>query len=164
MIPLILLILVGSGTGVLAWQLNRRFDAIQTISTPAPLVSGDRFGGDAALEIDTGPAQSALREPGATAATRTAESPLRTETPGLALDSDGADSITVLLMGVDARPGEAIDTDARPDALAVLHADRTRGTCRMLAVPRDTRIDLPGYGKSKANHALVLGGIPYQPL
>jgi len=67
-------------------------------------------------------------------------------------------------MGVDARPGEAIDTDARPDAIAVLHADRTRGTCRMLAVPRDTRIDLPGYGKSKANHALVLGGIPYQEM
>ncbi len=64
MIPLILIILVGSCTGVLAWQLNRRFDAIQKISTPEPLVSGDRFGGDADLEIDTGPAQSALREPG----------------------------------------------------------------------------------------------------
>lgn len=164
MIPLILLILVGSGAGVMAWQVNRGFDAIRKISTPAPLISGDRIGGDAALEIDTGPAQSALRKPAATVATRSMESPPLTASQGAAPDNDGADSITVLLMGVDARPGEAIDTEARPDAIAVLHADRTRRTCRMLAVPRDTRIELPGYGKSKANHALVLGGIPYQQM
>ena len=164
MIPLVLLILLASGAGVMAWQVSRRFDAIQRISTPAPLVSGDRIGGDAALEIDTGPAQSALRKPATTVVTRSMESPLLTASQGVAPNTDGADSITVLLMGVDARPGEAIDTEARPDAIAVLHADRTRGTCRMLAVPRDTRIDLPGYGKSKANHALVLGGIPYQQM
>lgn len=164
MIPLILLILIGSGAGVMAWQLNRGFDAIRTISTPQPLVSGGRFGGDAALEIDTGPAQSALRKPAAAVATRSTESPLLTGSQGVASETDGSDSLTVLLMGVDARPGEAIDTDARPDVIAVLHADRARGTCRLLAVPRDTRIDLPGYGKSKANHALVLGGIPYQQM
>jgi LCP family protein required for cell wall assembly len=72
--------------------------------------------------------------------------------------------MTILLMGVDARPGEAIDIGVRPDALAVLHLDPATGSCRMLAIPRDSRVDLPGYGLSKINHALAVGGIPYQEL
>jgi LCP family protein required for cell wall assembly len=67
-------------------------------------------------------------------------------------------------MGVDARPGEPIDISTRPDALMVLHLNATRGTCRILSIPRDTRTELPGYGQSKVNHALVVGGIPYQKL
>ncbi len=68
---------------------------------------------------------------------------------------------TFLLMGVDARTGEAIDVGVRPDALAVLHLDND-GSCRMLAIPRDSRATLPGYGTSKINHALAVGGIPYE--
>lgn len=216
LIPLVLLIMAGSGTGVFAWRLNQSFATIQEVTTPEPQVSGDRFGVDTSLRIDTGPARAALRDSSSTAegiaqeqgltsppettvvsgverAAITAETPGppdRPTSPGTATDAsaqgaqrdgraasvtetpamtrgatstrDSQNSMTVLLMGVDARTGEAIDTDARPDALAVLHVDRTKGTCRMLAVPRDTRVELPGYGKSKVNHALVLGGIPYQ--
>lgn len=68
---------------------------------------------------------------------------------------------TFLLMGVDARSGESIDIGVRPDALAVLHLDDD-GSCRMLAIPRDSRATLPGYGMSKINHALAIGGIPYE--
>nr|MBA2758439.1 LCP family protein [Chloroflexia bacterium] len=68
------------------------------------------------------------------------------------------------LMGVDARPGEPIDVEVRPDTLAVLHLNGETGSCRMLSVPRDTRTELPGYGLSKVNHALAIGGIPYQAL
>ncbi|MEJ7839579.1 MAG: LCP family protein, partial [Thermomicrobiales bacterium] len=74
----------------------------------------------------------------------------------------GEDTLNILLMGVDATEGEAIDISVRPDALAVLHLDRETGSCRMLAIPRDTRVDLPGYGLSKINHALAVGGVPYQ--
>jgi LCP family protein required for cell wall assembly len=74
------------------------------------------------------------------------------------------DGITVLLMGVDARDGESIDIGVRPDSLAVLHIDQSTGDCRMLAVPRDSRATLPGYGESKINHALAVGGIPYEML
>ncbi|MGI8975632.1 MAG: LCP family protein [Thermomicrobiales bacterium] len=74
------------------------------------------------------------------------------------------DSVTILLMGVDARPGEPIDVEVRPDTLAVLHLNGETGSCRMLSVPRDTRTELPGYGLSKINHALAIGGIPYQAL
>lgn len=71
------------------------------------------------------------------------------------------DGVTILLMGVDARDAEAIDVGVRPDALALLHIDAA-GSCRMLAIPRDSRVMLPGYGQSKINHALAVGGIPYQ--
>lgn len=74
------------------------------------------------------------------------------------------DSVNMLLMGVDARPGQAIDGDVRPDSLSVLHVDGTTGVCRILSVPRDTRTELPGYGLTKINHALALGGVPYETL
>lgn len=74
------------------------------------------------------------------------------------------DSTAILLMGVDARPGEPIDAGVRPDSLAVVFLDGNDGSCRMLSIPRDTRTELPGYGQSKINHALSVGGVPYQML
>jgi LCP family protein required for cell wall assembly len=71
-------------------------------------------------------------------------------------------SMTVLIMGVDAREGEAIDIGVRPDSLMVLHLNATSGSCRLLSIPRDTRTDLPGYGMTKVNHALAVGGVDYQ--
>jgi LCP family protein required for cell wall assembly len=71
-------------------------------------------------------------------------------------------SMTVLLMGVDAREGEAIDIGVRPDSLMVLHLNANSGSCRLLSIPRDTRTDLPGYGMTKVNHALAVGGVDYQ--
>ncbi len=76
--------------------------------------------------------------------------------------SDG--SITMLLMGVDAREGEQIDFGVRPDSLSVLHINTEANTCRVISIPRDTRTDLPGYGQSKINHALSVGGVEYQML
>jgi LCP family protein required for cell wall assembly len=74
------------------------------------------------------------------------------------------DAITILVMGVDARPGEPIDQGVRPDSLMVVRLNPDTGSCRVLAIPRDTRVDLPGYGQSKINHALAVGGIPYEQL
>jgi len=85
---------------------------------------------------------------------------LAQSTPG-ASDQDG---INILLMGVDARPGESIDVGVRADSLGVLHLDEQTGTCRILAVPRDSRVDMPGYGNTKINHALAVGGIPFEQL
>ncbi|MDQ3655321.1 MAG: LCP family protein [Chloroflexota bacterium] len=74
------------------------------------------------------------------------------------------ESFTVLVMGVDARPGSPIDIGVRPDVLMLVRFDPTTQSCRALSVPRDTRVELPGYGQSKINHALMVGGIPYQIL
>jgi LCP family protein required for cell wall assembly len=67
-------------------------------------------------------------------------------------------------MGVDAREGSPIEIGVRPDALMILRLDPQAGTCKGLAIPRDSLVELPGYGETKINHALMLGGIPYQQL
>jgi LCP family protein required for cell wall assembly len=91
---------------------------------------------------------------------------IRSIVPPEALDVEiqksDEDSMTILIMGVDAREGEAIDIGVRPDSLMVMHLDAATGSCRLLSIPRDTRTDLPGYGMTKVNHALAVGGIDYQ--
>jgi LCP family protein required for cell wall assembly len=71
-------------------------------------------------------------------------------------------SMTILIMGVDAREGEAIDGGVRPDSLMVVHLNPDSSACRVLSIPRDTRTELPGYGLTKVNHALAVGGIDYE--
>lgn len=104
--------------------------------------------------------QFATPDPGSPAGVALTTS--RSELPAVAPTADG--SVTVLLMGVDARPGEEIDIGVRPDSLEVLHINGQAGTCRVLSIPRDTRTLLPGYGQSKINHALAVGGVDYEQL
>lgn len=84
------------------------------------------------------------------------------DSPGLEIQESAEGSMTILLMGVDAREGEAIDIGVRPDSLMVLRLNASTGGCRILSIPRDTRTELPGYGMTKVNHALAVGGIEYQ--
>ena len=70
--------------------------------------------------------------------------------------------MTILVMGVDAREDESIDGSVRPDSLMLVHLNPAANSCRVLSIPRDTRTELPGYGLSKVNHALALGGIEYE--
>ena len=55
-----------------------------------------------------------------------------------------------------------IDVGIRADAIALFRFDPEDRSCRILAIPRDARAELPGYGLSKINHALAVGGVPYQ--
>jgi LCP family protein required for cell wall assembly len=171
LVPMLLLLLAAMGMLAVGWRVNSSVSTIQQVSTPAPLVSGDRLGGDKTTSIDTEPARQAVRSypeqrtsgGGANGVGNT----ISNLTGGAAIaaglqEEPSARTMNILLMGVDARPGEAIDIGVRPDALAVLHLDAQTGSCRMLAIPRDSRVELPGYGLSKINHALALGGIPYQ--
>ena len=106
-----------------------------------------------------------------------ADSPSSTQAAGTASGDNGNhssvstplpplpdDGVNILLMGVDARPGEPIDSKVRSDSLAVLHLDEATGSCRILAIPRDSRVSMPGYGNTKINHALAVGGIPFEQL
>ncbi len=69
--------------------------------------------------------------------------------------------MTILLLGSDARPGEEIDA-VRADIIVVLRLDPASGSCRLLSIPRDTRVNIPGIGETKINHALMEGGVPLQ--
>lgn len=114
------------------------------------------LGSDVPAEATTrrwnGPRQAAAGDPSALGAAALA-----------AVAQPGTPSpLTILLLGVDARPGESIDSGVRADAIAVLRLDPERRSCHLLTIPRDTRVELPGYGLSKINHALSVGGVPYQ--
>ena len=68
-----------------------------------------------------------------------------------AIDSD---IFTVLLLGVDAEgPGPA-----RADTIMLAFVDRKEGEIRLLSIPRDTYVSIPGHGRTKINHASVYGG------
>lgn len=82
----------------------------------------------------------------------TAQSP--EATPGVA-----SQPLTILLLGADARPGDPID-GVRSDIMAVVHLDPAERSCRLLSIGRDTRVEIPGIGFTKINHALMEGGVP----
>lgn len=64
---------------------------------------------------------------------------------------------TILLMGVDKRPGWKLNA-TRSDVMIVLHVDAKTGRLVLLSVPRDTRVDLSRYGIQKINAAFPFGG------
>lgn len=159
-------------------QAESTFNELQRISTPPDQVtiqdqSGDEIA-DNGVPIDTGPAQQALADAGVEpdgadlGGLRDRASNLGGLAEGAAVAAGVRDpsteALTILVMGVDARPGAQIDIAVRPDALMVLRLDPATQSCRVLAIPRDTLVNLPGYGQTKVNHALMVGGIPYQRL
>ncbi len=85
----------------------------------------------------------------------------RTATAG-SLQDNSSKPMNILLLGSDARPGEQIDKGVRSDIIAVLHLDPSTGICRLLSIPRDSRVDVPGYGLTKINHAMMEGGVPLE--
>jgi len=62
---------------------------------------------------------------------------------------------TVLLLGTDHRSGE---TAARADTIILSRVDPEEGRVWMLSIPRDTRVEIPGYGVDKINAAHFYGG------
>lgn len=128
------------------------------IATPGATPVGDGTGGFEIVDLTGTPRAMTVAATPEPEPTRPASFVLRP-----VRESEGS-TLNVLLMGVDAREGQAIDGEVRPDSLSVLHVDGETGSCRILAIPRDTRTELPGYGLTKINHALALGGVPYEIL
>jgi LCP family protein required for cell wall assembly len=65
------------------------------------------------------------------------------------------DSITVLLLGTDSRPGETV---GRTDTIIVARVDTAENRLSLLSIPRDTRVNIPKHGMDKINSANVYGG------
>lgn len=65
------------------------------------------------------------------------------------------DSITVLLLGTDSRPGETV---GRTDSIIVAHVSTAENRLSLLSIPRDTRVNIPKHGMNKINAANVYGG------
>lgn len=70
---------------------------------------------------------------------------------------DGKERFTVLLMGLDGRPGEA-NAQCRTDTLMVISIDPVNSRIGILSIPRDTYVEVPGYaGLRRINEACPLG-------
>lgn len=179
-IPLLVVILSTTLAGVLTYRARATIDKVQQLSTIPVTISDSTQSEDSAptsMTFDTGPAREALETAGISSenggggllgGVRDAASDVGDLASGAAVAAGvkdpATDALTILVMGVDARPGAPIDIGVRPDALMVLYLNPTVGVCRGLAIPRDALAVLPGYGQTKINHALMLGGIPYQQL
>jgi len=63
--------------------------------------------------------------------------------------------VSVLLLGVDQRPGER----GRSDSIMVMTLNPTQNESRLISIPRDTKVDIVGHGTNdKINHAYSFGG------
>lgn len=64
----------------------------------------------------------------------------------------GTERVTVLVMGIDRRPGE--DENGYPtDSMLLLTVDPVAKTAAMLSIPRDLWVEIPGYGVDRINTA-----------
>ncbi|MBD2230216.1 LCP family protein [Phormidium tenue] len=70
--------------------------------------------------------------------------------------------VNILVMGIDevpnAQPNSADTFAGRTDTLLLVRVDAEAGTLNVMSIPRDTRVQIPGFGMDKINQANVLGG------
>lgn len=70
--------------------------------------------------------------------------------------------VNILVMGLDenldAPPGSDTVFGGRTDTLLLVRINPDDATLRVMSIPRDTRVQIPGYGTAKINYANVEGG------
>jgi LCP family protein required for cell wall assembly len=67
------------------------------------------------------------------------------------------DVLWVLMLGSDARPGEAV-LRSRADAIQLVGINTRTGAATAIGIPRDSYVPVPGYGRQKINSSLLFGG------
>ena len=70
-------------------------------------------------------------------------------------DAEGAQ--TFLVIGSDKRANEAEDP-GRSDTTMLVRLDPDKGLISMMSIPRDLKVEIPGYGTGKFNEAYSYGG------
>jgi len=70
--------------------------------------------------------------------------------------------VNVLVMGVDRVPDVPENSPevflGRSDTMLLVHIEPSDSTVSVLSIPRDTQVEIPGYGVAKINHANLEGG------
>lgn len=74
--------------------------------------------------------------------------------PGSARTSSADQYLNIVLLGSDKRPD---DNAWRTDTIIVVSLDLERGLVRLLSVPRDLWVDIPGHGPDRINTADLWG-------
>lgn len=91
--------------------------------------------------------------------------PVTTANGQIIPDKPASDSvnkkINILLLGLDDGDLDNPTLPSRSDTMIVASIDREKGTVNLLSIPRDTRVNIPGYkGLDKINNAYFFGGSP----
>ncbi len=69
---------------------------------------------------------------------------------------EGGEPQTVLILGSDIRP--EIEEKGRSDTTMLLRLDADKNVLSLLSLPRDLKVNIPGYGVDKLNQAYTVGG------
>ncbi|HET8565127.1 MAG TPA: LCP family protein [Solirubrobacterales bacterium] len=65
----------------------------------------------------------------------------------------------ILILGSDKRAGEEFEEDpGRSDTTILLRIDPSDNTISVMSIPRDLKVEIPGYGTGKFNEAYSYGG------
>jgi polyisoprenyl-teichoic acid--peptidoglycan teichoic acid transferase len=80
--------------------------------------------------------------------------------PGIAqaLDPQHGGASDILLLGTDHARVAGREADNHSDSITLVRVDTNRHTIAFLSIPRDLSVEIPGYGTSKVNAAMQLGG------
>jgi LCP family protein required for cell wall assembly len=65
---------------------------------------------------------------------------------------------TLLLLGTDGRLGADAGGGQRSDTMLLVRLDADNSAITMMSVPRDLRVEIPGYGTDKINASFSIGG------
>lgn len=76
------------------------------------------------------------------------------QTEGAISNWNGEDRITILLLGADL---SAEDGSSRTDTIMLVNIDPRANSAKILSIPRDVKVVIPGYGIDKINAAFALG-------
>jgi LCP family protein required for cell wall assembly len=70
---------------------------------------------------------------------------------------DSGEPQNILILGSDKRAGEELDP-GRSDTTILLRLDPDKKAIAVLSIPRDLKVEIPGYGTGKFNEAYAYGG------
>ncbi|MDX6689609.1 MAG: polyisoprenyl-teichoic acid--peptidoglycan teichoic acid transferase [Solirubrobacteraceae bacterium] len=73
-------------------------------------------------------------------------------------DVPAGDPQTILILGSDRRFGDGKGIPVRSDTLILMRLDPNKGATAIMSLPRDLKVDIPGYGSDKINAAYAEGG------
>lgn len=104
----------------------------------------------------TPPALSITEGPVANQPLVNENAPLQAQNGPTPLPWDGANRVTMLIMGLDYRDWEG-EGPSRTDTMMLLTMDPTTRTAGMLSIPRDLWVNVPGFDYGKINTAYYLG-------
>ena len=65
---------------------------------------------------------------------------------------------TIAILGTDGGKTSGREGAQRSDSIVLLHTDPRRHRLAYLSIPRDLRVEIPGYGTAKVNAAFQVGG------